>query len=108
MLLKRFLLFVALWVAAPVWAENMSSSIYSEVEQSVYQVRVINQQTGKKNAIGSAFVVMDPTIIATNYHVVSTYINNPEGDFELDYLSTSGETGRLELLAVDVIHDLAV
>ena len=108
MLLQRLLLLATLWVAAPVWAENTSSTIYSDVEQSVYQVRVINQQTGKKNAIGSAFVVMDANIIATNYHVVSTYINNPEGDFALDYLSTSGETGPLELLAVDVIHDLAV
>ncbi len=61
------------------WAENNSSSIYSDVEQSVYQVQVINQQTGKKTAIGSGFVVMQPDIIATNYHVVSTYINNPAG-----------------------------
>ena len=108
MLLRLFLLLAIVWVAAPAWAENTSSSIYSEVEQSVYQVQVINQQTGKKNAIGSAFVVMDPSIIATNYHVVSTYVNNPQGDFALDYLSTSGASGHLELLAVDVIHDLAV
>lgn len=101
------LLAVAL-AGLPAWAENNSSSIYSDVEQSVYQVRVINQQTGKKTAIGSGFVVMKPDIIATNYHVVSTYINNPSGEFELDYLSTSGNTGNLELLAVDVIHDLAV
>lgn len=110
MSLRLLLLLATLWlgVASPLWAENSSSSIYSDVEASVYQVRVINQQTGKKTAIGSAFVVMRPDIIATNYHVVSTYINNPEGDFALDYLSTSGNTGRLELLAVDVLHDLAV
>lgn len=110
MSLRLLLLLATLWlgVASPSWAENSSSSIYSDVEVSVYQVRVINQQTGKKTAIGSAFVVMRPDIIATNYHVVSTYINNPEGDFALDYLSTSGNTGRLELLAVDVLHDLAV
>ncbi|WGZ95048.1 MAG: serine protease [Candidatus Thiothrix putei] len=110
MSLRLLLLWATLWlgVASPSWAENSSSSIYSDVEASVYQVRVINQQTGKKTAIGSAFVVMRPDIIATNYHVVSTYINNPEGDFALDYLSTSGNTGRLELLAVDVLHDLAV
>jgi S1-C subfamily serine protease len=108
--LRLLLLLATLWlgVASPSWAENSSSSIYSDVEASVYQVRVINQQTGKKTAIGSAFVVMRPDIIATNYHVVSTYINNPEGDFALDYLSTSGNTGGLELLAVDVLHDLAV
>lgn len=110
MSLRLLLLLATLWLggASPSWAENSSSAIYSDVEASVYQVRVINQQTGKKTAIGSAFVVMRPDIIATNYHVVSTYINNPEGDFALDYLSTSGNTGRLELLAVDVLHDLAV
>lgn len=106
--LKLFLLLLALFAVVPVWAENNSSTIYSDVEQSVYQVRVINQQTGKKSAIGSGFVVMQPDILATNYHVVSSYINSAEGDFELDYLSTSGNTGTLELLAVDVIHDLAV
>lgn len=110
MSLKLLLLWATLWlgVALPSWAENRSSAIYSDVEASVYQVQVINQQTGKKTTIGSGFVVMRPDIIATNYHVVSTYVNNPVGDFALDYLSTSGSTGRLELLAVDVLHDLAV
>jgi hypothetical protein len=89
------------------YAQGDSSSIYKDVEQSVYQVRVINQQSGKKSALGSGFVVMQPNILATNYHVVSTFVNDPE-EFELDYLSTAGKTGKLELLAVDVIHDLAV
>lgn len=107
-MLTRLLLLLACLLAVPLaWAESSSSSIYSDVESSVYQVRVINQQTGKKTTIGSGFVVMQSDIIATNYHVVSTYINNP-GGFELDYLSTAGNTGGLELLAVDVLHDLAV
>lgn len=106
--LSRLLgLLLTVFAVMPVWAENNSSTIYSDVEQSVYQVRVINHQTGKKTAIGSGFVVAQPDIIATNYHVVSTFVNDPEA-FELDYLSTSGNTGKLQLLAVDVIHDLAV
>lgn len=107
MFLRLILLFAILLAAPFALAESESSSIYSDVEGSVYQVRVINQQTGKKTTIGSGFVVMQSDIIATNYHVVSTFINNP-GEFELDYLSTTGNTGSLELLAVDVIHDLAV
>lgn len=98
---------LVLSLSAPVYAENSSSTIYSDVEQSVYQIRVINKQTGKKNAIGSGFVVQEGNLIATNYHVVSTFINDPE-DFELDFLSTNGKTGTLQLLTVDVIHDLAV
>lgn len=88
-------------------AESSSSSIYSDVEKSVFQVRVINKQTGKKTAIGSGFIIQESNLMATNYHVVSTFVNNPD-DYTLDYLSTSGTTGKLELLAVDVIHDLAI
>lgn len=105
--LKMTLVLLALVAVRQVYAETASSSIYQDVEQSVYQVRVISKQGGEKTAIGSGFVVMEPNIIATNYHVVSTFVNDPD-EFELDYRSTSGKTGNLELLAVDVIHDLAV
>ncbi|MEN9502605.1 MAG: hypothetical protein RI964_1890 [Pseudomonadota bacterium] len=94
----------ASWATA---AESVSSTIYSDVEQSVYQIQVINKQTGEKNAIGSGFIIQEDNLIATNYHVVSTFVNNPK-TYELGFLSTTKQTGRLELLSVDVIHDLAV
>ena len=88
-------------------AASDSSTIYSDVEPSVYQIQVLNKQTGEKNAIGSGFIVQEGNLIATNYHVVSTFVNNPQ-TYELGFLSTNKATGHLELLAVDVIHDLAV
>ncbi|WP_245923233.1 S1 family peptidase [Leucothrix arctica] len=91
----------------PCLAESDTSSIYEEVESSVYQIRVINNETGKKVAIGSGFVVEKDSILATNYHVVSEYVNAPDV-FSLEYLSTSGDSGPLALLDLDVIHDLAV
>lgn len=88
-------------------AEIDTANIYSDVEESVYQIRVINKQTGKKSSIGSGFVVSRNDIMATNYHVVSEYINDPDV-YTLDYLSTTGKTGPLELLDFDIVHDLAV
>ena len=88
-------------------AENNTVNIYSDVENSVYQIRVLNKQTRKKSVIGSGFVVGRSDILATNYHVVSSYVNEPE-TYDLEYFSTSGETGSLELLDLDVVHDLAV
>lgn len=98
---------IILTTLGDVYAQVDSSSIYKNVEQSVYQIQVVNRLSRKKTAIGSGFVVAQPNILATNYHVVSTYVNDP-GGFDLDYLSIAGKTGKLELLAVDVIHDLAV
>lgn len=106
-LLGFLLCLMLVLVLHPVRAESNSSSIYSDVEKSVYQVQVINKQSDKKTTIGSAFVVQDGSLIATNYHVVSMYINNP-GDYALEYVSTSNQRGSLTLLAVDVVHDLAI
>ena len=104
--------YLVLLIVSSFWV-NMAqaitdtSSIYEEVESSVYQIRVINIETGKKVAIGSGFVVQREDILATNYHVISEYVNDP-GVFRLEYLSTDGKSGALELLDLDVIHDLAV
>jgi len=107
MLRYLWLLLVSSIGVQSVYATSDTSSIYEEVESSVYQIRVINNETGKKVAIGSGFVVQQPNILATNYHVVSEYVNGSDV-FRLEYLSTDGETGPLELLDLDVIHDLAV
>ena len=107
-MLRQLLLIIASGLLFGVsQASTDTSSLYEEVESSVYQVRVINIETGKKVAIGSAFVVERQDILATNYHVVSEYVNDPDV-FRLEYLSTDGKSGSLELLDLDVIHDLAV
>lgn len=91
----------------PIQAASTSSTLYSEVENSVYQIRVVNRATGKKITIGSGFVVVREDILATNYHVISSFVNDPD-NYELHYMSTSGESGSLELVDIDVVHDLAV
>ena len=88
-------------------AITRSTSLYSEAELSIYQIQVLNRKTGNKSTIGSAFLIERGDILATNYHVVSDYVNDPAG-FRLEYISTSDESGTLELLGVDVLHDLAV
>jgi len=108
-MLRKFLLLlsVSFLMSFHVHAELNTSNIYTNVEKSVYQIRVINKQTGKKSSIGSGFVVTKDNILATNYHVVSEYINDPDV-FSLEFLSTRGATGPLELVDFDIVHDLAV
>ncbi|MEN9432495.1 MAG: hypothetical protein RLZZ422_84 [Pseudomonadota bacterium] len=101
------LLTLLLLFKIPITQASTTASLYADVEQSIYQVRVINKQTGKKITIGSGFVVGRDDIIATNYHVVSSYVNDM-ANYTLDYLATNGASGQLVLLDVDVVHDLAV
>lgn len=101
------ILLVCILQPALVQAVDRSSSLYAEVQQSIYQVRIINRKTGHKRTIGSGFLIERANTLVTNYHVVSAYTNDPE-NYSIEYLATNGATGSLELIDVDVLHDLAV
>ena len=93
--------------ALPVHSATVSSSLYAAAEQSIYQIQVVNRKTSNKSTSGSGFLIEREDILATNYHVVSEYINDPDV-FSLEFLSTTGKTGPLELVDFDIVHDLAV
>jgi hypothetical protein len=46
-------------------------------------------------------------VLATNYHVVSEYVLDPER-YALRFRDSEGRTGPLDVVAVDVLHDLAL
>ena len=68
---------------------------------------MLNRETGKKSSIGSGFIVGDGRQLATNYHVISQVILEPEL-FYITYSGKDGREGELELLGLDVAHDLAL
>ena len=92
--------------AAPVIALD-SQAIFERNEQAVYQIHVINRDTGKKSSIGSGFIFDRPQHLATNYHVVSQFIEKPDR-YELRFVASDGAEGPLRLVAVDAVHDLAL
>ena len=84
-----------------------SKEIYKLNEKRVFQIRVLNRETGKKSSIGSGFIVGDGRQIATNYHVISQVIVEPEL-FYISFIGKDGQEGELKLLGLDVAHDLAL
>lgn len=88
-------------------AENQAQFLYNEYQDRVYQIRIIEIASGEKSSIGSGFQISPEGHIATNYHVISELIHDPEL-YRLEYVRPSGESGSLTVLDIDVIHDLAV
>lgn len=84
-----------------------SQAVFERSEYAVFQIRVVNRETGKKSSIGSGFIFGRADRLATNYHVVSGYIDKPE-TYRLRYLAADGREGDLALVAVDAVHDLAL
>ena len=104
--LSAVFLVVLFAVAAPAAALD-SKGIYQLNQDRVVQVRVLNRETGKKSSIGSGFIVGDGHKLATNYHVISQIVLEPEL-FYISYISNDGTEGELTLEALDVAHDLAL
>lgn len=68
---------------------------------------MIDRASGDKSSIGSGFQISKDGHLATNFHVVSSYVHEPK-KFRLEYVYHDGSTGDIELLDIDVIHDLAI
>lgn len=101
---------VFILLSVPLKAEvitDEAQKIYKANQDNVYQIRVINKATGKKSSIGSGFQFTPNGYIATNYHVISQALNTPQKS-RVEYIRLDGSTGALEIVDVDVIHDLAI
>lgn len=108
-MIRGFLLACLLYAGMPCQpaAALDSKQVYEQNEARVFQIRVLNRETGKKSSIGSGFLVGDGSQVATNYHVIGQVILEPEL-FYITYLGKDGREGELRLLGLDVAHDLAL
>ncbi len=86
---------------------NEAEQLFNTLKPALYQIRLIEQATGNKSSIGSGFQIDESGVIATNYHVISGYVQH-QNKFKLEYLDNQGNKAPLEVLDVDVINDLAL
>lgn len=101
-------LFALFWPGPGVHAQaEQYSELFEALKPGLFTVEVVERVSNNKNAQGSAFAVTDDGVLATNYHVVSEYVLDPQR-YSLRYRGSDGRTGALDVLAVDVLHDLAL
>lgn len=93
--------------AAPTGA---GQRIYERTRNRLLQVRTLLKTQDSQASVGSGFLVdgaQGSTFLVTNYHVVSQFALQPSR-YRLVYATVDGRQGALELLAFDVLHDLAL
>jgi len=81
--------------------------IYERTRPRLLQVRTLLKTQDSQSSVGSGFLVDESGLLVTNYHVVSQYALQPSRH-RLVYATVDGHQGALELLAFDVVHDLAL
>jgi S1-C subfamily serine protease len=92
-------------VASPVSAQGQR--IYEATRAQLLQVRTLLKDQDSQASVGSGFVVDASGLAITNYHVVSQFALRPER-YRLAFTMAQGRSGNVELLAIDVINDLAL
>lgn len=105
-------------LAQPVTLPEPSTSardLFSRYKDRLLQVRVLLNSANEQSALGSGFVVRSQDIkdnagatwVLTNYHVISSLAIEPD-NYRIELRGTNGRTARAQLMALDVIHDLAL
>lgn len=97
------LLFCSTWS----YAAEQAEAIFKQLAPSLYQIRIIDKASGEKSSIGSGFQISADGLMATNYHVISSYARHP-AKYRIEYLDNQGNKGALSLLSIDVVNDLAL
>lgn len=93
---------------APVQtASSTAQQLYASAQQDLLQLRVLTKSGNSQSSVGSGFLIGTSNLVITNYHVISQIALEPDIYFG-EYKDTQGKSGAIELLAVDVLHDLAV
>ncbi len=81
--------------------------VYEASRAKLLQVRTLLKAQDSQATVGSGFLVSDEGHLITNFHVVSTYASQPDR-YRLVYSTADGGQGALQLIDVDVVHDLAL
>jgi S1-C subfamily serine protease len=90
----------------PATSENARDTL-SRVRSAVIQIKGFFGSNTAQAFHGTGFAVAENGVFMTNYHVVAQQVQFPD-KYRLEYRTPEGKTGKVNVLAIDVRHDLAV
>lgn len=102
----RLLIISWAFITTTAFAQNNADTLFKEYETVVFQVQLIEKNSNKKSAIGSAFLIEGGHIV-TNYHVISLFVNSPN-QYRIELLTDKNTNLPAKLINFDVVNDLAI
>ena len=81
--------------------------VYEQARSQLLQIRTLLKGQASQTSVGSGFVVSREGHILTNFHVVAEAALKPE-HHDLVYVTADGREAPLQILQIDVLHDLAL
>lgn len=87
--------------------QGITSGVFQRHAERVVKIQVAETGSGARAGLGSGFFVSDEGHIVTNYHVIAELVHEPER-YRAEVVRADASTVGVEVLAIDVVHDLAV
>ncbi|MBL8698125.1 MAG: trypsin-like peptidase domain-containing protein [Alphaproteobacteria bacterium] len=88
-------------------ASGEARRVFEHARERLVQVRTLALPSRAQASTGSGFVVAEDGLVVTNYHVVSQAAAE-RGPYALEWVGVDASSGPLEIVAIDVRHDLAL
>lgn len=105
-LVRNFLL-LAVLCGLPLVAQADTAALYRDAKDKIYQIRILESDTGTRTAYGSGFAADDKGHVVTNFHVVSDLVDRPNR-YHIETVDPAGQHLAATLVAFDAVSDLAV
>ena len=93
--------------ATPQPLSENARDVLTRVRPAIVQIKGFFGANTAQAFHGTGFAVAPNGVLLTNYHVVAEQVHFPE-KYRLEYYTPEGRTGKITVLAIDVLHDLAV
>jgi serine protease Do len=84
-----------------------TSTVFARYSDRILKIQIIETSSNAKRTIGTGFFVSADGLMVTNYHVISDRVQEPD-DHRVEIVEADGTARAVEVIAVDVVHDLAV
>lgn len=91
----------------PLADDGVTPEVFRRFADRVVKVEVSETGSAAKAGIGSAFFAAPDGRLITNYHVIAQLVHDPDR-YRATLVDNAGDSAAVRVLAIDVVHDLAV
>jgi S1-C subfamily serine protease len=107
LLLTTLLVTTHVPVAAAADPTYSGRELFAKSGDAIIELREVSIPGAIKAGQASGFLVDDSGLVVSNYHAVASHLFEPNL-YGLEYVRASGAKGALEVVAVDILNDLAL